>query len=451
MTTTQPVCGSLRRRSAFTLATASFAATAAGAAITACVPGGGAATPGGVPTPGIKQGVKVTLVNSAGGAVQEIFERELKRFERMHPGVTAEYVSTQGQNHLEKVVTAFAGGTPYDVIRMNPSDTPAFAERGQIRAIDDLVKRDKYALTDFAEKCIAQYYWRGKLYALPRGFGNQDIYYNVASFQAAGVKQPPYDWNSREWTVDDFLNTATKLTGTINGKQSWGWNQGRDLRQWAPWVWIFGGDILNKEGTKCILDEPPAVEGLQFLQDLYYRHRVMAPPTDNLNTVQAIGNGELGMGLGSPSAMQNYRRIQGLVFDVAPMPRKVTRLTSGGGVAWHLAATTANLNEAWELHKFAASPEVQIEECKEGSTAPPRKAVLRDACFVDRSKPPKGIDVFLQAPEFVHPDPQALGWDEMEAEINKGLAALYANQKTARQVVQEIVPQVNNIIAANKR
>ena len=59
--------------------------------------------------------------------------------------------------------------------------------------------------------------------------------------------------------------------------------------------------------------------------------------------------------------------------------------------------------------------------------------------------------MFLQAPEFVHPDPQALGWDEMEAEITKGLAALYANQKTARQVVQDIVPQVNGIIAANKR
>ncbi len=417
----------------------------------ACLPRSGAGPAGSVPTPGTRQGVKVTLINSAGGAVQEIFVRELKRFERMHPGVTAEYVSSQGQNHLEKVVTAFAAGTPYDVIRLNPSDTPGFAERGQIRAIDDLVRRDRYDLSDFAEKCLAQYYWKGKLYALPRGFGNQDIYYNVATLQAAGVKPPPYDWNSREWTVDDFLNAATKLTGTIGGKQTWGWNQGRDLRQWAPWVWIFGGDILNKDGTRCILDEPPAVEGLQFLQDLYYRYRVMPPPSESLNTVNAIGSGELGMGLGNPSQLQNYRRIEGLVFDVAPMPRKVTRLTSGGGVAWHLASATPHLNEAWELQKFAASREVQIEECKEGSVAPPRKSVLRDACFIDRSRPPKGIDVFVQAPEFVHPDPQALGWDEMEAEINKGLAALYANQKTARQVVQEIVPLVNAIIAAYRR
>ena len=251
--------------------------------------------------------------------------------------------------------------------------------------------------------------------------------------------------------MDDFLQAATRLTQPAASTPVWGWNQGRDLRAWAPGVWICGGDILNTDGTKCNLDEPAAVEGLQFLQDLIYRHRVMPPPSAGLNSVNAMGAGELAMALGGPSAMQNYRRIPGLVFDVAPMPRKATRLTSGGGVAWHLASTTPHLNEAWELHKFVASPEVQVEECQEGTVAPPRKSVLKSPCFVDRTQPPKGIDVFVQAPEFVRPDPQALGWDEMETEINKGLAALFENAKTARQVAQEVVPQVDRIIAANRR
>ena len=413
--------------------------------------GGGTGAGSAVPTPGTRQGVKVTIVNSAAGTVQDIFVRQLKSFEQQHPGVSAEYVTTQGQNHMEKVTAAFAAGTPYDVIRLQPNDTPAFAERGQVRALDDLIKRDKYDLTDFSEKCVAQYYWKGKLYALPRGFGNQDVYYNTAALAAGGVQPPPYDWNSKEWTTDDFLQAATKLTRPNSVPQGWGWNQGRDLRAWAPWVWNFGGDILSKDGTKCVLDLQPAVDGLQFLQDLIYKHRVMPPPSTGLNSVNAMGSGELAMALATPSAMQNYRKVQGLVFDVAPMPRKATRLTSGGGVAWHLAATTPNLNEAWELHKFAASTEVQTEECKEGSTAPPRKSVLKAPCFLDRTQLPKGIDTFVQAPEFVHPDPQALGWDEMETEINKGLATLYDNSKTARQVVQEIVPQVDRIIKANAR
>jgi multiple sugar transport system substrate-binding protein len=430
-----------------------LAAHAGGAALallaaTGCTMGGAGGSGTAAPTPGTRAGVKVSLANSAGATVQDIFVRELKRFEQLHPGVAAEYVSTQGQNHLEKVTAAFAAGTPYDVIRLDPNDTPTLADRGQLRAVDDLVRRDRYDLGDFFEKCLAQYYWKGKLYALPRGFGNQDVFYNTAALAAAGVRPPPYDWASREWTTDDFLQAALKLTRADANPPAWGWNQGRGLRAWAPWVWNFGGEILNREGTKCVLDQQPAVDGLQFLQDLIYRHRVMPPPSVTLNNVNAMGTGELAMALATPSTMQNYRRVQGLVFDVAPMPRKATRLTSGGGVAWHLAAAPPNVNEAWELHKFVASQEVQIEECNEGSVAPPRKSVLRSSCYIDRTKPPKGIDTFVQAPEFVHPDPQALGWNEMEMEIDKGLAALFDNSKTARQVVQEIVPQVDRVIKA---
>lgn len=426
---------------------------AAGAAIVvACTPGGGGGS-GSAPAAGpIQPGTKVTLADSNSPDVHAIYERHFRMFEQKHPGVTFELVSTQGQNHMEKVVSAMAAGTPYDIFRLSPNSTPTLAERGQIRSIDDLVRRDKYDLSDFFEKCLAQYNWKGKLYAVPRGFGNQDVYYNVAVLEAAGVKRPPYDWNSREWTVDDFLDAATRVSRLSTGTtRVWGWQQGRGLRAWAPWVWIFGGDILDKDSTKSVLDQQPAVDGLQFLQDLMYRHQVMPPPNVNVNIVNSIGNGQLGMGLGIPANLRNYRAIQGLNFDVAPMPRKATRMTSGGGVAWHMAAGTTAVNAAWEMQKLLASKEVHLDECADGTTAPPRKSVLRSPCFVDRTQPPRGIDVFVQAPEFVHPDPQAVGWDEIETELDKGLAALWDGSKTARQVVQEIVPQVNRIIAANRR
>ena len=165
-----------------------------------------------------------------------------------------------------------------------------------------------------------------------------------------------------------------------------------------PLGFILGGTVMHlidiagaiacHRHTRSLL-VTAAVDGLQFLQDLIYRHRVMPPPSVTLNNVNAMGTGELAMALATPSTMQNYRRVQGLVFDVAPMPRKATRLTSGGGVAWHLAAATPNLNEAWELHKFVASQEVQIEECNEGSVAPPRTGrsggIRRPAWAVSRS------------------------------------------------------------------
>jgi multiple sugar transport system substrate-binding protein len=391
------------------------------------------------------------VVTSAAADLQPIYARALQTFEQQHPGVTAEVVSTAGQNHLDKVTAALAAGTPYDVIgNLAPSDTPGFAARKQVRPLDDLVRRDRYDLSDFAEKCLAQYRWRGPLYALPRGFGNQDVYYNRALLDAAGIPPPPYDWTSTGWTVQDFLDAARRLTRPTGDTNAvWGWAQGTSLRQWAPWVWTFGGEVLSADGRRCTLDAPPAVDGLQFLQDLIYKHRVMAPPATNLSLISGLGTGQLAMAMDIPANLAGYRRVQGLSFDVAPMPRQTMRLTSGGGVAWHLAAATPSVDAAWALQQWLASKDVQDEECRAGTVAPPRKSVLRSPCFVDRSQPPKGIDVFVQAPAFVHPDPQALDWTDINAEIENGLASLWDGSRTARQVMQDVVPQVNRLLQAS--
>jgi multiple sugar transport system substrate-binding protein len=410
---------------------------------------GGAATggPAGTGPATLKAGTKLTFASWGAQDVVDLSQKHAAKFREKFPGVTVDFISTASAEHNAKVTTAAASGSPIDVFYLMPGDTPNFAEQGQIRAIDDLVKRDKYNVADFFEKCIGQYIWKSKLYALPRGFGNQDIYLNLSIWNGAGLKVPDYDWNSKAWTVDEFLDAGQRLVRTGNeAKQVWGWTQGTGLRMWGPWVWIFGGDVLNKDGTACILDQPQAVDGLQFIQDMIHKHRVMAPVSAKLVANVAMGSGQLGMAMGIPANLGIFRKQTGLTFDVAPMPRKVTRMTSGGGVAWHMAKSTGDPAAAWELQKLVAGTDFQNEECASGSTAPPRKSVLKSACFVDRSLPPKGIDVMIQAPEFVHPDPQALGWTEAEELVNTAFSAIWDGSKTARQVAQDVTPQVNRIL-----
>ena len=424
-----------------------LSAASVGIAAIACAPGT-TGTQG--PAAGLKSGVKITYAFSTSADQAGVMTRAAEAVPQKWPGLTAEFINTQGQGHIQKVTTSMASGTPIDLFTLNPGDMVPFANQAQVRAIDDLIRRDKYDVSDFFEKCFEQYRWKGKSHALPRGFGNQDIYYSTALWDKAGIKRPPYDWKARDWTTEEFLDATLRLSrlpgsGGSTGGGVWGWNQGRGLRQWAPWVWIFGGDILNKEGTASILDQGPAVEGLQFLQDLIHKHKVMPPPTPAVNSIQTLG-GNLGMAMGIPAEMGRYRQRPGLEFDVAPMPKQVARMTSGGGIAWHMAAGTPNVNEAWEVQKWIASQEVQTWECEVGGTAPPRKSVIKSPCFVDRNQQPKGVDVFLQAPEFVHTDPQAVGWQEAEEVVIAGLASLWDGSRTARQIVQDVVPQVNRIL-----
>ena len=161
----------------------------------------------------------------------------------------------------------------------------------------------------------------GRRYALPLDFGSQAVYYSTALWDAAGLTRPPYDWTARGWTTEEFLDAARRLarlpvgpggeavdgererpagSGGGTGAGVWGWHQGTGLRQWAPWVWSFGGDVLDKQGTKCVLDQAPAVEGLQFLQDLIHKHRVMPPPLGPGGHRRGDGQRPAGDGAGHP-------------------------------------------------------------------------------------------------------------------------------------------------------
>src|SRR5438093_1686877 len=103
----------LTRRAALTWSGRGVAGGALGAGLltsmaAACAPNGGATGAGGgqladaAPPKGTaKPGTKVTVVSSAAADVQAIVEGSLKQFMQEHPGVTAEYVSTTGQGHLD--------------------------------------------------------------------------------------------------------------------------------------------------------------------------------------------------------------------------------------------------------------------------------------------------------------------------------------------------------------
>jgi|DewCreStandDraft_1066081.scaffolds.fasta_scaffold00179_30 multiple sugar transport system substrate-binding protein len=397
----------------------------------------------------LRSGIKLTFMGWGALPQQEVMKRAAEEFGRRYPGLEAQYLSSEGEDHYAKLTTMIAGDVAPDVFYMGVPETPGWAARGVLAELDRLLARDKIVISDFFEKAVAQYYWKGRLYALPRGFGNQVLYLNTGRLAEAGLSLPPADWNDPGWTVQEFLDYALRLTRREGDSTvQWGYSQGRGLRQWAPWVWMFGGEIFDKDGTVCLLGERPAVEGLQFLQDLIHRHRVMPAPgaTGGMGDQQLFAAGRLAMRMDIPAQVVAYRRMSGVSFDVAPMPRAAVRVTSGGGVGWAMFAQTKSLEEAWVLHQWVTSREVQTWECEAGTTAPPRKSVIRLPCYVDPAQPPSRSSVFVQAPDFVHIDPQSTSWSEIEPVIERELQHLWAGTKNARQIADALVPEVNRLL-----
>ncbi len=384
--------------------------------------------------------------------VQKIMNKAANDFHQAHPTITVEYINTTGgSQHYPKLETMIAGNDAPAVFYLEPPYTPTYANQNVLSALDPYVQADKYDISDFYPKAIGQYFWQGKLYELPRGFGNQDIYWNQGLFQKAGVADPGLTWDDPNWTVDNFLALVEKLT-IRNGNQvtQFGYSQGLALRQWEPWVWTFGGEVIDQAKNVCVLDQEPAIEGLQFIGDLINKYKVMPTPQYSAQASNSVlfSTNRVALNMDIPASLVTYRALRGITWDVAPMPKKVKAVTSGGGVAWAMYGKSSTVDDNWQLLAYLAGPAVQKAEAEAGATAPARKSIANSPAYDNPNLPPKHMQVFLDAPNFVHVDPQAVNWPQIDTLIEKQLGFIWDGSKTAKDVVKDLVPQVNDLLKA---
>jgi len=125
------------------------------------------------------------------GEEQEGFQAVIDGFTELYPNVTVNYRSG-GDNLAPLLSTAVEGGNPPDIAAIGqPGLMADFAGQGAIQPIDDL--RD--AIVDnFGESVADVGSVEGTQYGiLFKGANKSTIWYNVASFEEAGV-EPPEDW-----------------------------------------------------------------------------------------------------------------------------------------------------------------------------------------------------------------------------------------------------------------
>ena len=373
----------------------------------------------------------------------------VKGFMEKNPGVTVDH-QTVPQSYNDKIATMFAGGTPPDVYRYLQEVTPIVAvhEKKLHLALDSYISRDSYDLSDFMPEAVNLYRWQGVLYALPRDYGNQNVYMNLDLMQKEGITPPSADWTNKDFTFDKFLEIAQKLTKT-NGNRTdqWGTIVNRAARPWNSWVYSNGGTLvkMNDQGlaTEMALTEAPAVEAIQFLQDLMYKHKV-APRPDIENeqgSFPLFASGKVGMVIDNPSAVNKYRTITAFKWDVAALPigKGSKRGSGGGGTGWGSAAATKNPDASWEFLKYISSKDAETDEVKAGATTPSRKSVVRGSDFLDPSKPPKNAKGFADAQEYVVRDPVHTRWPEILSRIvNPNMDKLWDGSTSAQDVAKAI-------------
>lgn len=212
---------------------------------------------------GAQDQVTVTMwhtYNEVGPETQMLTETLIPAFEAAHPNIKVEAVAYPYDGFRQALLTALAGGTGPDLARLDIIWSPEFADQGVLAALDEVMPDfQEYADKVFPGPLSTNAY-DGHYYGLPLDTNTRVLVYSPAMLEAAGIASVPT-------TMDEVAAACAAVTALGEGNYlfSDGGTSGWNL---LPWIWSFGGDIVNPEMTQATgyLNGEKSVAALEFLK-----------------------------------------------------------------------------------------------------------------------------------------------------------------------------------------
>ncbi len=359
-----------------------------------------------------------------------------ERFNKEHPGLRAKIELIPVNGYLEKVVIAVVGGNPPDVAALDVTMISSMVGRKLLMPWDQYIHG--LDVDDFSKGAWSAGSYDGKIYALPYRSESSVYFYNKKMFDDVGLGYPREDW-----TYEDMLSFAKNIT--VPG-QKWGVGLGASLSDqpqvmysFAPVLWAFGGDFLDSDQSKVIINQANGVKAIQFWTDLYLKHKVAPEGSINYSITKDIvpmfGNNKVAMMPGSSSALLALKKYPDVKFDMQSYPGKVCR---GGGESFAIPVGSVHPDEGRKFALWFVQPKILGE-----------LTIRTPARLSAFSTPPWNAPEykkFTQASAYARLLPTTPSWDNIQTTIITELQNVMQGQKNAQQAADEIAKQGNEIL-----
>ncbi len=293
-------------------------------------------------------------------------EQALKDFKQAYPHITVALQQVPFSDALNKYKTVAQAGQAPDVFRSEIAWTTELASLGYLMSLDAFL--DEEAQQDYLPAALRYAKYKGHVWGVPQVTDCLALFYNKDK-----VGAPPK-------TLDELVTIGKQLTSP--GVQ-YGFFYRGDPYWFTPFVWAFGGELIDSESLQVEIAEPPAVQALQFLKDLRETHQIVPQSVDFANDYDnmMIGfkNGEYAMILNGPWSTADA--LSGPEFK-NPDNLGITRIPAGpggygsptGGHNYVISADTQKLFAAWELVNFLSRPEYQAQFALKNNLLPTRQS-----------------------------------------------------------------------------
>ncbi len=370
-------------------------------------------------------------------------------FEAENPDLKLKLLYWPGANYEDKVKLVMAAGTAPDVLSAQDEPFPNYCRLGQYENLDPYLARhrEEYHPSQFFPTALETFRWKGHQHALPWNGGQQMVYYNRRLFREAGLPDPP----PMDWTIEQFTDACVRLTKDLDGDgrtDQFGYELASTwMNSLLPYLWIFGGDIVDPAARSCTVNSPEGIRTLQWLRDLRYRLHVSPTPAEFTGAAGAIFmTGKLGMEINGPWRMP-FMRETDVDWDIWHVP------VGPGGERWSRGTWDglamyrhSKVKEAaWRWIRYATGKPGQHEVARAGRAVPPRRSEALSPDFI-RPDTPQHEERFIEAMSYFRTQRIPMRWSEMSTVLTQQVEAVLGKKGQPESVAARMEAEINPIL-----
>jgi multiple sugar transport system substrate-binding protein len=314
-------------------------------------------------------GEDITIVfHSRLGSHADWHKQRVPLFEEQNPGLKLEVDELDGNEMYTKIYALAASSTVGDVVWTYLNNPPEHKARGVLINLNDIVESKGFDLSPFWQSLLDALTIDGELLAIPNHghYGTVTYYFNRSLYEEAGIDAP-----TPEWTVDELTERSMAVT---NAPEIWGFRASGGGQEHIPsYLRIFGGDLLNAEGTECLLMAEESIQALRWLYDLRFVHEA-DPCVCGDQIRENFVAGKVGSFNTTTGLVAEFQKVTDWAFEwdatIGPVGPSGLRGSQVSAAAFGITGNSEHPFEAFQVLDFFSTKEDGVEHVFGGAGSP---------------------------------------------------------------------------------
>ncbi len=380
-----------------------------------------------------------------------VLDEAIADYQRLHPDIEIEALTFDVRELERKVAVSVSANVSADIVLLDHMPGMRYVAADLFTPVSDEVGAylDKSVAASTNELSALN----GRQYGFPWFIGPQVLYYNKTMLQEAGFSDPPK-------TMDELVTYAQRLakyddrgnlirSGIALRISGGGSGVGH---KFAPWLYVFGGDILVKTPDGKYhngYNNEAGRNTLKFYIDVLHKHKV----DSNLLKHDAEA-----FALETTAMFKREAWVVGYMndhapdvdYDCAPLPGAVRRGTVYDAMIMYVPKASKNSDLAWDFILHLSNEKYAKKLMTTSGWIPARTDV--DYSDIIAQQPQFAANVVVPDDFVFEPFPVCEPFDEILTKLSSRLVTAFAdaslvdNPEKLAKVIEQMANETDNIL-----